>query len=109
MKLINKDDIFQLLTKRINSKRDDLIKLTQDLIRIPTLNPPGKNYREACEFLDARLSKSGFETEMIRAVGSPGDTDKYPRWNIVARKDGRRKGECVHFNSHTDIVEVGSG
>jgi len=109
MKPIKEDDIFQLLSKRINSKRDDLIKLTQDLIRIPTLNPPGENYREACEFLDARLSKSGFETEMIRAVGSPGDTDKYPRWNIVARKDGRSKGECVHFNSHTDIVEVGSG
>ncbi len=33
-----------LLTE-IAARRDDLIELTQDLIRIPTLNPPGREYR----------------------------------------------------------------
>ncbi|ASM73912.1 MULTISPECIES: acetylornithine deacetylase/succinyl-diaminopimelate desuccinylase family protein [Roseobacteraceae] len=97
------------LTNRITDKRDDLIQLTQDLIRIPTLNPPGENYREICDFLDKRLSKHGFQTQLIRAFGTPGDSEKYPRWNIVARRDGAQTGECVHFNSHTDVVEVGQG
>ena len=97
------------LYQAITDRRDDLIALTQDLIRIPTLNPPGNNYREICEYLDARLRKSGFETELIHAHGTPGDSEKYPRWNIVARRSGARAGECVHFNSHTDVVEVGSG
>ena len=30
------------LSTRIANKRDDLIALTQELIRIPTLNPPGR-------------------------------------------------------------------
>ncbi len=97
------------LSDRIDAKRDDLIALTQDLIRIPTLNPPGENYRAICDYLDRRLSASGFETQLIRAHGAPGDSTRYPRWNIIARRDGAQSGECVHFNSHTDVVEVGHG
>jgi succinyl-diaminopimelate desuccinylase len=94
---------------RIDGKRDDLIQLTQDLIRIPTLNPPGENYQAICDFLDKRLRSAGFETQLIRAFGTPGDSERYPRWNIIARRDGTSLGDCVHFNSHTDVVEVGSG
>jgi succinyl-diaminopimelate desuccinylase len=97
------------LMARIDGKRDDLIQLTQDLIRIPTLNPPGENYQAICDFLDKRLSAHGFETQLIRAFGTPGDCEKYPRWNIIARRDGKHAGDCVHFNSHTDVVEVGAG
>jgi len=93
----------------ILAKRDDLISLTQDLIRIPTLNPPGLNYREICGFLAARLEKSGFAVELIRAKGAPADSDENPRWNLVARHEGAAAGDCVHFNSHHDVVEVGHG
>lgn len=97
------------LNEAIDARRDDLIALTQDLIRMPTLNPPGIGYLEICEFLRNRLMRSGFEVTLVRAEGALGDSDKYPRWNVVARKEGTRKGECVHFNSHTDVVEVGHG
>jgi succinyl-diaminopimelate desuccinylase len=97
------------LFNRIDAKRDDLIALTQGLIRIPTLNPPGENYQAICDYLDKRFSAAGFDTQLIRAHGTPGDSDRYPRWNIVARREGRHSGPCVHFNSHTDVVEVGAG
>ena len=97
------------VSDRIDSKRDELIALTQDLIRIPTLNPPGENYAAICDYLKTRLAARGFECQLIRAFGTPGDSDRYPRWNIVARAEGRRAGDCVHFNSHTDVVEVGAG
>ncbi len=93
----------------IEARRDDLVALTRDLIRIPTLNPPGDKYREICDFLAARLKKSGFETRILRAEGAIGDSDAYPRWNLIARREGTRPGECVHFNSHTDVVAVGRG
>ena len=97
------------LAQRIDDRRDDLIALTQALIRIPTLNPPGANYREICDLLARRLGDAGFEVELIRATGTPGDSDAYPRWNLVARHDGTRAGDCVHFNGHHDVVEVGQG
>jgi succinyl-diaminopimelate desuccinylase len=77
-------------------------------VRIPTLNPPGLNYREICELLGARLGR-GFAVEMIRAHGAPADSDRYPRWNMVARIEGARPGDCVHFNGHHDVVETGHG
>ncbi|MEP5091304.1 MAG: acetylornithine deacetylase/succinyl-diaminopimelate desuccinylase family protein, partial [Paracoccaceae bacterium] len=102
-------DLQNNVSARIEAKRDDLVALTQELIRIPTLNPPGENYQAICDFLDKRLSYAGFETQLIRAHGTPGDCARYPRWNIIARREGKHSGACVHFNSHTDVVEVGHG
>ena len=93
----------------IERRRDELIALTQDLVRFPTLNPPGDGYLEICEYLAERLGSRGFAIEMMRAEGTPGDSDKYPRWNVVARKEGRRAGDFLHFNSHTDVVLAGQG
>lgn len=97
------------LVAEIDGRRDDLVSLTQALIRIPTVNPPGEGYREICEFLRQRLGASGYAVEMLRAEGARGDSDRYPRWNVVARREGTQTGETVHFNSHHDVVEVGSG
>ncbi|KAJ54976.1 succinyl-diaminopimelate desuccinylase [Actibacterium mucosum KCTC 23349] len=97
------------LRDAIAARRDDLVKLTQDLIRIPSLNPPGEKYLDVCEYLAARMEPKGFKVELIRARGEAADSDKYPRWNFIARHEGTRPGECVHFNSHHDVVEVGHG
>ena len=97
------------LALEIETRRDDLIRLTQDLIRIPTLNPPGRHYRDICDYLAARLAPQGWECRLIRAEGAPGDCEEFPRWNLVASHDAGRPGECVHFNSHHDVVEVGHG
>ncbi len=93
----------------IDDRRAALIGLAQDLIRIPTLNPPGLQYRDICDYLAARLMAQGWTVELIRATGAPGDSDTYPRWNMVARVESGRPGDCVHFNSHHDVVEVGHG
>ena len=97
------------LFKAVDDRVDDLVQLTADLIRFPTVNPPGEAYGPCAEFVGERLDKLGFETELIRAEGTPGDTDRYPRINVVARRDGRSSGPCVHFNSHIDVVEAGEG
>ena len=93
----------------IDARRDELVSLTQDLVRIPTVNPPGDNYRACAEFLGERLRKRGFEVTYVRAEGAPGDTDALPRINVIARREGARPGPCVHFNSHIDVVAPGEG
>ncbi len=93
----------------MDDRRDELVALTQELVRIPTLNPPGRHYRDICELLAARLRRSGFACELLRAEGAPGDSDRWPRWNLWARREGAGPGETVHFNGHTDVVEVGHG
>jgi succinyl-diaminopimelate desuccinylase len=99
----------EALLAAVAARRDELVALTQALIRIPTVNPPGENYLEICEWLAARLGPLGFDCELLRAEGSPGDSDRFPRWNVVARRPGARPGRCVHFNAHIDVVEPGEG
>ena len=102
-------DLDTRLLAAISARRDDLVRLTQDLIRIPTLNPPGRDYRTICDYLGRRLEAAGFRVELLRAQGTPGDSEAHPRWNMVARREGAAPGDCVHFNSHHDVVEVGHG
>lgn len=97
------------LIQEIANREDDLVSLLQDIIRIPTLNPPGLHYLDICEYLKARLEKSGFSCELLRAKGALADCERYPRFNLVAHKDGSSSGDCFHFNSHTDVVQVGEG
>lgn len=97
------------LRKTIEGKTGELVALTQDLIRFPTINPPGEAYTPCAEYIGQRLEKRGFAVEYVRGEGTPGDSDRYPRTNVVARIEGKRPGPTVHFNSHIDVVEAGDG
>ncbi|MDE0114104.1 MAG: acetylornithine deacetylase/succinyl-diaminopimelate desuccinylase family protein [Albidovulum sp.] len=99
--------LIERILSEIADRREELVDLTRELVAIPTLNPPGENYLAICDFLGSRLKRSGFAVELLRAEGAPADSDRHPRWNIVARREGFSPGECVHFNSHTDVVAVG--
>ena len=97
------------LAKSVENHRSELVDLTVDLIRFPTINPPGEAYTPCAEFIARRMHKSGFEVKLIRGDGTPGDSDKYPRTNVVCRREGRSPGPTVHFNSHIDVVVAGDG
>ncbi|MGN6516157.1 MAG: acetylornithine deacetylase/succinyl-diaminopimelate desuccinylase family protein [Rhizomicrobium sp.] len=95
--------------REIEAREGEIVALTQDLIRFPTVNPPGEAYRPCAEFFGNRLAKRGMKVEYVRAEGAPGDNDKYPRINVIARYEGKMPGPCVHFNGHLDVVQTGAG
>jgi len=97
------------ILREIEAREGQIVALTQDLIRFPTINPPGEAYRPCAEFFGERLARKGMIVEYVRAEGAPGDSDKYPRINVVARYEGSRPGPCVHFNGHLDVVQTGAG
>jgi len=107
--LLNAAIMDEKLRQTIEAKTDELVALTQDLIRFPTVNPPGEAYTPCAEYIGRRLEKRGFAVEYIRGEGTPGDSDRYPRTNVIARIEGKRPGPTVHFNSHIDVVEAGDG
>jgi len=101
--------MIESLFARIDSKREELVSFTQELVRIPTINPPGEDYLLCAELLGNRLAKRGFSLLYERANNTPGDTERYPRHNVIARIEGKHSGPCVHFNGHLDVVVTGSG
>jgi succinyl-diaminopimelate desuccinylase len=99
------DGLFQ----RIEGKSAELVALTQALVRIPTVNPPGDAYGPCARLIGDRLARRGFEVAYIRGEGAPGDSARHPRTNVIARLEGRSPGPCVHFNGHIDVVAPGRG
>ncbi len=99
------DEVLQ----RIDSRREDMVELARELVRFPTVNPPGEAYEPCARFLGERLRGRGFEVSYVRATGTPGDSDRWPRINVIARRAGSRPGPCVHFNGHLDVVQAGAG
>ena len=97
------------LFKAIDERRDELVDLTRALIRFPTVNPPGEAYCPCAEYIGDRLRARGFTVDYVHAAGTPGDNERYPRINVIARRSGRVPGPCVHFNGHIDVVQSGAG
>jgi succinyl-diaminopimelate desuccinylase len=97
------------LFARIEDQREALVELTRELVQFPTVNPPGEAYKPCARHLGNRLSHAGFDVSYVRAKGAIGDSERYPRINVIARYQGRGPGPCVHFNGHIDVVEPGHG
>lgn len=103
------DAVIAKVFEQIEARREDVARLTADLIRFETVNPPGRDYESCCAFIGERLAGSGFSAEYVRGRGEPGDSHEFPRANVIARREGAGPGPCVHFNSHIDVVEAGHG
>ena len=80
--------------ERLEAKREEVVALTQALVRIPTVNPPGDAYGPCAELVGERLRRRGFEVGYLRAEGTPGDTARNPRINVVARWESGLPGPC---------------
>lgn len=94
---------------RVESVADEIVDFTRDLIRLPTVNPPGHGYAECAELIGRRLSACGFDVAYFPAEGRPEHTTEHPRINVVGRKAGRAAHPLVHLNGHFDVVPAGDG
>ena len=80
-------------------KKEELIQLTQDLIRIPSVRRQGQGEQKVALYLTRLLEGIGLDV-VIEYVehGSP---------NIIAVLQGESEGPCLMFECHTDVVTEG--
>lgn len=93
----------------VDALADELVDFTADLIRVPTINPPGEAYEDCARVIGDRLATCGFEVEYHQAEGRPEHTKAHPRVNVVGLKRGRTLRPTVHLNGHFDVVPAGAG
>src|SRR5215510_4061446 len=72
----------------VDRAADEIVQLTADLVRIPTVNPPGAEYDSCARFLGADLGRRGFEVEYIAADGRPEHTARHPRIHVIGTRRG---------------------
>jgi len=92
----------------VDRAADEIVQFAADLVRIPTVNPPGEEYEACAHFLGGFLKRRAFEIEYIAAEGRPEHTARYPRVNVIGSRRGG-PGPVVHLNGHIDVVPAGDG
>ena len=80
-----------------NAARQEMLKFTEDLIRIDTSNPPG-NEVKAAQYIKAVLDREGIQSHIYESA--PG------RGNLVARLKGNGKKKPILIMGHLDVVGV---
>ena len=79
---------------------DEAVEFTRELIRIPTVNPPGEFYEDGARCIGKWLHRAGFSSEYIAAEGMVEHTPKHPRVNVIGRREGARPGKtCLLYTS----------
>jgi succinyl-diaminopimelate desuccinylase len=90
-----------------------LVELLRQLIRIPTVNPPGDGYEDFCAALKATLDELGYTTDLVRVPAERLDElaplgGGRPRPSLLATLDSGAPGPTIHLNGHYDVVPVGN-
>ena len=95
--------------REVESATDEVVAFAADLVRVPTVNPPGEAYDACAHLLGDRLRDCGFTVRYLVAEDRPEHSARYPRVNVVARREAGRGGPVVHLNGHLDVVPPGEG
>jgi succinyl-diaminopimelate desuccinylase len=83
--------------------REELVRLTKDLVRIPSVYHPeeqGGNENDVARFVADYLKNAGFRVRTEEVT--PGRTNVWAVW------EGSRPGKTLLFEAHTDVVTEGS-
>jgi succinyl-diaminopimelate desuccinylase len=99
----------QQVLARVDELADEMVEFTRQLVRIPTVNPPGENYKDCAYFVADKLKDFGYEVSLIEATGRPECSPKHPRVNVIGHLHGSRFHPTLHFNGHIDVVPPGAG
>ena len=102
----------------VETNRDRLIEIVQDLVRIPSENiPPHGNERACQEYLAEFLHRLGWEVSIYELNQTEGlqshplywpGRDYLNRPNLAARKKGMGNGQSLVLSGHIDTVPRGT-
>ena len=93
----------------VDAAAGEIVQFTSELIRVPTVNPPGDAYEDCAHLIGDKLATIGFEVDYFAAEGRPEHTRSHPRVNVVGLRRGRVPRPAVHLNGHFDVVPAGAG
>jgi succinyl-diaminopimelate desuccinylase len=91
------DDLAGRLGARIDSYRGEMLRFTEEIVRIPTENPPGARYGECADALRRELERLGLPAEVIAAPEE--------RFVVLGfHPAGGAGGPALYFHGHYDVV-----
>lgn len=80
------------------SAKEESVELTQELVRCPSVNPPGDT-TDCAQIVLNKFIENDIDAEIIEG--------KKGACNVVARFSGQNKGKVLLLNGHLDVVLPG--
>lgn len=91
-------DLLHALSGVLESHKKGMLGFCQDLIRIPTENPPGNHYRECTGRIRFEMDRLGLRHEVVETPGY----GELPRFSLLGfHGEGER---VLYFHGHYDVV-----
>jgi len=88
----------QAIIDAVEKKSPEIVGFTRDLIKVPSINPPGLE-RECAKIIFEKMKEAGLEVSFVEAVkGRP---------NVVGVLSGSHRSPNILFNGHMDVVPIG--
>lgn len=99
--------------KEIKKEKNNIIRFLKKLVEIPTVVPPGKNYKLFVNTLEKDCWKLGLKTKKMLVPEKyekvlPDECKGNPRWILMAKWDNGAK-KTLHYSGHYDVVPPTSG
>lgn len=92
----------QELLASVDAARDEIVRLHQELVRIPSVNygsrPDTGNETPVCELIRDKLKEAGIASDIYESAPTRG--------NLIARLRGPADGKRLLLMSHADVVPV---
>ena len=104
-----RNTIEENVVARVNELAEEMVDWLRAFVRIPTVNPPGENYKDCSHFVSDKLSEFGYDVSFVEVSDRPECSLNHPRINVVGRLPGSYFHPTLHFNGHIDVVPPGAG
>ena len=102
------NDLFQRIARRIDTYRDESIRLQTDLTTIQAMGPENNGYgeREKAEYIKKYLNT--LKIDNFQEINAPDDRipDGY-RPNLLVKFNGKSDKKTIWIMSHLDVVDPG--
>jgi succinyl-diaminopimelate desuccinylase len=108
------DEAASLISDAVDSLGGELVDFLQQIVRIPTENPPGKNYPECASAIGTKMEEAGLAVEYVEVPGEllsvlAPHGEGLPRPSVIGKRTGLKERPLLHFTGHYDVVPAGDG
>ena len=94
-------ELAKRIAEEVNKSKDEIIELTQKLIRVPSYSGDARNLSRIAQIISEEMKQMNFSVELIEAEkGLP---------NVIGTFRGSADAPCLLFNGHTDVVPAPRG
>lgn len=100
--MVAPDLLRERIERAVAAYREQIVEFAQELIALPTENPPGHGYEACARAIAARIGALGLACEFLPVSGAP---PGLPRYWLSARAGARdRSAPTLYFHGHYDVV-----